>query len=111
MGKVSRTYPHEKLAFCVFMFLTVLLLLFFLGERIEWRQLRDFLNLAQKASAKRQTPSDSDDVSDDKVQKSRQTINLFYRFLTSKTGLFLKRPLVYEIAEAIDGKFVNVNSN
>lgn len=34
---------------------------------------------------------------------SRQTIELFFRFLTSKTGLFLKKPLVHELAEAIDG--------
>jgi len=70
----------------------------FKGERIEWRQLRDFLNLAQRASKKSYTESE-----DDKVQSSRQTITLFYKFLTSKTGLFLKRPLVHEIAEAIDG--------
>ena len=74
------------------------------GERIEWKELRDFLKLAQKASKKIETQSNIDDQEIDKVQNSRQTIDLFYRFLTSKTGLFLKRPLVLEIAEAIDGK-------
>jgi hypothetical protein len=34
---------------------------------------------------------------------SRQTIELFFKFLTSRTGLFLKKPLVHELAEAIDG--------
>jgi hypothetical protein len=34
---------------------------------------------------------------------SRQTIELFFNFLTSKTGLFLKKPLVHELAQAIDG--------
>lgn len=75
------------------------------GERIEWNQLLSFLKLAQKASKKPDATIDPNDE-DAKAQKSRQTISLFYRFLTSKTGLFLKGPLVHEIAEAIDGMFV-----
>lgn len=34
---------------------------------------------------------------------SRNTIEMFFDFLTSKTGLFLKKPLVHELAETIDG--------
>jgi hypothetical protein len=57
--------------------------------------------LAQKASA-RYNPSEAE-KDDDKTTLSRQTIELFFKFLTSRTGLFLKRPLVHELAEAIDG--------
>lgn len=71
------------------------------GERIEWERLRDFLRLAQKASKKDSSLTAVD--SDDNANISRETISLFYKFLTSKTGLFLKAPLVHEIAEAIDG--------
>jgi len=73
------------------------------GERIEWKQLRDFLKLAEKGSEKMNLSSQTNNIEDDKGQNARRTISLFYRFLTSKTGLFLKRPLVHEIAEAIDG--------
>merc|ERR1712127_1123747 len=73
------------------------------GERIEWGQLRDLLNLAQKASKNIDEAAQASSDEDDNVQRARQTISLFYRFLTSKTGLFLKRPLVHEITEAIDG--------
>ena len=59
------------------------------------------LRLAQKAST-RYNPSEAE-LDDDKATLSRQTIELFFNFLTSKTGLFLKRPLVHELAEAIDG--------
>jgi hypothetical protein len=59
------------------------------------------LQLAQKARSK-YNPAD-EEKDDDKATLSRQTIELFFRFLTSKTGLFLKRPLVHELAEAIDG--------
>jgi hypothetical protein len=42
-------------------------------------------------------------VDDDKAMVSRQTIDLLFRFMTSRAGLFLKKPLVHELAEAIDG--------
>lgn len=70
------------------------------GNEIEWARLRDFLRLAQKAAS---SYNPSRDDSEDKQTVSRQTIELFFRFLTSKTGLFLKKPLVHELAEAIDG--------
>lgn len=60
-----------------------------------------FLRLAKKASSKYDS---SRDDADDKVSISRQTIDLFFRFLTSRAGLFLKKPLVHEIAETIDGE-------
>lgn len=78
----------------------MLLLFYFTGNEIEWARLRDFLRLAQKAAS---SYNPSRDDSDDKRSMSRQTIELFFRFLTSKTGLFLKKPLVHELAEAIDG--------
>jgi hypothetical protein len=70
-------------------------------KEIDWERLRDLLRLAQKASAK-YNPSEAE-KDDDKATLSRQTIELFFKFLTSRTGLFLKRPLVHELAEAIDG--------
>lgn len=70
------------------------------GDEIEWARLRDFLRLAQKAAS---SYNPSRDDSEDKRSVSRQTIELFFRFMTSKTGLFLKKPLVHELAEAIDG--------
>mmetsp|Transcript_22282 Transcript_22282/g.48187 ORF Transcript_22282/g.48187 Transcript_22282/m.48187 type:complete len:165 (-) Transcript_22282:718-1212(-) len=30
-------------------------------------------------------------------------MELFFKFLTSRTGIFMKKPLVYELSEAIDG--------
>jgi len=69
-------------------------------EEIEWERLRDFLRLARKAASS-YDPSKED--TDDKVSQSRQTISLFFQFLTSKTGIFLKKPLVHELSEAIDG--------
>lgn len=74
------------------------------GNEIEWVRLRDFLRLAQKAAS---SYNPSRDDSDDKQNISRQTIELFIRFLTSRTGLFLKKPLVHELAEAIDGKLID----
>ena len=59
------------------------------------------LKLAQKA-ARRYNPSEQE-PDDDKVALSRETIEMFFDFMTSKTGLFLKKPLVHELAEAIDG--------
>jgi hypothetical protein len=76
------------------------------GEEIEWERLRDFLRLAQRASAKTGSmalDSNSNKSSSNSTAISRQTIALFGRFLTSRTGLFLKKPLVHELAEAIDG--------
>lgn len=70
-------------------------------KEIDWERLRDLLQLAQKARSK-YVPS-AEDKDDDRATLSRQTIELFSRFLTSKTGLFLKRPLVHELAQAIDG--------
>ncbi len=70
-------------------------------EEIEWERLRDFLRLAQKAQ-KNYNPADVE-YDDEKSEVSRQTIDLFFRFLTSKTGLFLKKPLVHELSEMIDG--------
>lgn len=70
-------------------------------EEIEWERLRDFLRLAQKAQ-KNYNPSDVE-YDDANQEVSRQTIDLFFRFLTSKTGLFLKKPLVHELSEMIDG--------
>ncbi|MGK3739129.1 MAG: hypothetical protein ACI8RD_005817, partial [Bacillariaceae sp.] len=73
------------------------------GKEIDWEQLRDLLRLAQKARSK-YNPADGDEKDgEDSANLSRQTIELFFKFLTSKTGLFLKRPLVHELAEAIDG--------
>ena len=66
-------------------------------EEIEWERLRDFLRLAQKAQ-KNYNPADVE-YDDRKREVSRQTIDLFFRFLTSKTGLFLKKPLVHELSE------------
>jgi len=75
------------------------------GKEIDWVRLRDLLRLAQTARSQ-YNPSDDEPSSDNgetSSRLSRQTIELFFRFLTSKTGLFLKRPLVHELAEAIDG--------
>jgi uncharacterized tellurite resistance protein B-like protein len=71
------------------------------GRQIEWERLRELLRLAQKARSSYNPANEEQDG--DSAQLSRQTIELFFKFLTSKTGLFLKRPLVHELAEAIDG--------
>jgi len=72
------------------------------GEKreVEWSRLRDLLALAEKASRSYDPSKENDDG---KVGVSRKTIDLFLKFMTSKTGLFLKEPLVHELAEAIDG--------
>jgi hypothetical protein len=70
------------------------------GKEIDWVRLRDLLRLAQKARSKYNPAAEE---GDDAAKLSRQTIELFFKFMTSKTGLFLKRPLVHELAEAIDG--------
>lgn len=74
------------------------------GEEIKWETLRDFLRLAQKAT-KRYNPVDKevDQVDEDKAAISRKTLELFTRFLTSGAGNFLKKPLIHELAETIDG--------
>ncbi|KAL7522120.1 hypothetical protein ACHAWX_006807 [Stephanocyclus meneghinianus] len=69
-------------------------------KEVEWGRLRDLLVLAEKASRSYDPSKDKDD---DKVSVSRKTIDLFLKFMTSKTGVFLKEPLVHELAEAIDG--------
>ena len=71
------------------------------GEEIEWVTLRDFLSLAQKASKKYDPRVEEADTQSSAF--SRKTISLFAQFLTSRTGIFLKKPLVHELAEAIDG--------
>lgn len=71
-------------------------------EEIEWERLRNLLRLAKKAQ-KNYKPSDDDSVEDNTQEVSRQTFELFFRFLTSKSGLFLKKPLVKELADIIDG--------
>ncbi len=72
------------------------------GEKreVEWGRLRDLLVLAEKAS-RSYDPMKGDN--EDKVSVSRKTIDLFFKFMMSKAGLFLKEPLVHELAEAIDG--------
>eukprot|EP00560_Eucampia_antarctica_P002238 CAMPEP_0197841658 /NCGR_PEP_ID=MMETSP1437-20131217/46305_1 /TAXON_ID=49252 ORGANISM="Eucampia antarctica, Strain CCMP1452" /NCGR_SAMPLE_ID=MMETSP1437 /ASSEMBLY_ACC=CAM_ASM_001096 /LENGTH=726 /DNA_ID=CAMNT_0043451449 /DNA_START=302 /DNA_END=2482 /DNA_ORIENTATION=+ len=77
-------------------------------KEVEWERLTDFLRLAQKAAS---TYDPSLDDTDDKVSLSRQTIDMFLKFLTSKTGLFLKKPLVLELAETIDGMASASESN
>jgi len=71
-------------------------------KEIEWERLRDLLLLAQKAS-KKYDPRLEVGREKDKVSISRNTIVLLVRFLTSRAGIFLKKPLVHEIAEAVDG--------
>ncbi|VEU39020.1 unnamed protein product [Pseudo-nitzschia multistriata] len=73
------------------------------GKEIDWVRLRDLLRLAQKARSQYNPADDEEEEGENSAKLSRQTIELFYKFLTSKTGLFLKRPLVHELAEAIDG--------
>jgi hypothetical protein len=70
-------------------------------EEIEWERLREFLRLAQKAQ-KNYNPSEVE-YDDGDQEVSRQTIDLFFNFLTSKTGLFLKKPLILELSQMIDG--------
>jgi len=77
-------------------------------REIEWERLRDLLRLAQKAS-KDYDPSVAD--TDDKGMISRKTIEMFGSFLTSRAGIFLKKPLVHELAEAIDGSASTFESN
>jgi aarF domain-containing kinase len=70
-------------------------------KEIEWERLRDFLLLAQKAS-KKYDPSAVESTSA-KATLSRRSIELLGQFFMSRTGIFLKKPLVHELAEAIDG--------
>ena len=71
-----------------------------IGEQIDWGALKEFLRLAKKAAR-----SDSYREADVAISSSRETIEIFFKFLTSKAGLFLKEPLVHELAEAIDGMY------
>jgi len=73
------------------------------GKEIDWVRLRDLLRLAQKARSTYNPAAKDEEEDESSAQLSRLTIELFFKFLTSKTGLFLKRPLVHELAEAIDG--------
>merc|ERR1711957_859777 len=74
-------------------------------KEIDWLRLRDFLRLAQKAQKKYRpsAESSSDSTKGKNEPLSRNTIDLFFRFMTSKTGLFLKKPLVNELSDIIDG--------
>ena len=66
------------------------------GQEIEWERLRDFLRLAQKASKAYDPSSPEDDAfSEDKSTFSRKTVELFGLFMTSRAGIFLKKPLVH----------------
>jgi aarF domain-containing kinase len=71
------------------------------GKEIEWERLRDLLRLAQRAS-KAYNPSTRDDGEADKKTTSRKTVELFGKFLTSRTGIFLKKPLVHVSAFAFE---------
>jgi len=73
-----------------------------IGEQIEWGTLKEFLRLAKKAA--RSDSYREADSADSVNSSARETIEVFFKFLTSKSGLFLKEPLVHELAEAIDGK-------
>ncbi len=73
------------------------------GKEIDWVRLRDLLRLAQKARSNYNPADKEEEEEENSTQLSRLTIELFFKFMTSKTGLFLKRPLVHELAEAIDG--------
>lgn len=73
------------------------------GKEIDWVRLRDLLRLAQKARSNYNPADKEEEGEENSTQLSRLTIELFFKFMTSKTGLFLKRPLVHELAEAIDG--------
>lgn len=66
------------------------------GKEIEWERLRDLLRLAQKASKSYDpSPRNSNNAIEDKRAASRKTVELFGKFLTSPTGIFLKKPLVH----------------
>ena len=65
--------------------------------------MRDLLQFAQKTK-RNYNPSNGNSNSDDddKTGVARQTIDLFFSFFTSKTGLFLKKTLVNELSEIVD---------
>ncbi|GMH60787.1 hypothetical protein TL16_g03124 [Triparma laevis f. inornata] len=66
--------------------------------RINWSRLNKFLSLAKSASSTSTSTllPKSDDSS------SSDTLSLFFTFLTSPSGLFLKQPLIHEIAQTIN---------
>jgi len=70
------------------------------GKEIEWGRLRDFLRVSRQAARSYEAGEENPD---DQMRTARQTLNLFFKLFTSKAGLFLKTPLVHELAEAIDG--------
>jgi len=73
-------------------------------KRIEWQRLRKFLNVAKSAGSSKQQHDGVDGLSSSSLLSSSagDTIELFAQFLTSDAGLFLKEPLINEIAEIID---------
>lgn len=72
-------------------------------NRIEWERLNGFLRLADGVNLDKQQSDGSSSASKSLLTPSkRDTIELFARFLASESGLFLKEPLVQEIAEVID---------
>jgi aarF domain-containing kinase len=71
-------------------------------KEVEWERLRDLLVLAQKASKAYEPSSTEESEAEDRVKLSRRSIEVLSRFFTSRTCMFLKKPLVHEIAEAID---------
>ena len=85
---------------CLAHSLHVIVLLALFRSMLNPGRLRDLLVLAEKAS---RSYDPSKDNGEDKVSVSRKTIDLFLKFMTSRTGEFLKEPLVHELAEAIDG--------
>ncbi|GMH99979.1 hypothetical protein TrST_g6176 [Triparma strigata] len=68
-------------------------------SRINWQRLNKFLSLAQSASS---TSTDTLLDSPSETKDTTDTLSLFFTFLTSDAGLFLKQPLVHEIAQTID---------
>jgi len=70
-------------------------------KEIEWDTLRALLKLAQKASKKYDPSTDNDDTEDER-ESSRNTIGLLVKFMSSSAGVILKKPLVHELAQAVD---------
>eukprot|EP00520_Triparma_pacifica_P015961 CAMPEP_0118659570 /NCGR_PEP_ID=MMETSP0785-20121206/15185_1 /TAXON_ID=91992 /ORGANISM="Bolidomonas pacifica, Strain CCMP 1866" /LENGTH=361 /DNA_ID=CAMNT_0006552689 /DNA_START=108 /DNA_END=1193 /DNA_ORIENTATION=- len=82
-------------------------------NRIEWGRLNGLLRLADtgvntganedsRNAASAGDNGDSNSSTELLTPSKRDTIELFARFLASESGLFLKEPLVQEIAEVID---------
>jgi len=71
-------------------------------NKIKWERLNGFLRLADGVSEGEKLQDDGKTSTTLLTPSKRDTIELFARFLTSDAGLFLKEPLVQEIAEVID---------